>query len=128
MRAGQPFDLDISISGEPPPSVEWKLKGYLFKNVLLSDSCNDVADAEVETSDRIHISNPEYRTKFICKRSLRSDTGTYKLRAYNDYGEDVADVIVTVLDRPGEPQGPLTPENIHAQGARFEQRLIEKRI
>ena len=40
----------------------------------------------------------------------------YKIRAFNDSGEDVADVHVIVLDRPGVPEGPLDPTNIRSDG------------
>lgn len=55
----------------------------------------------------LQIEAPDYRTKFIVKRSLRSDTGTYKITATNESGTDTADVIVTVLDRPSPPGGPV---------------------
>jgi hypothetical protein len=62
------------------------------------------------------IDNPDYRTKFVCKRSLRSDTGVYTIRAHNESGEDTAEVKVIVLDRPAEPEGPLSADKIHSNG------------
>jgi len=32
IRAGQNFDLDIPVTGEPPPSKEWTVKGNMVIN------------------------------------------------------------------------------------------------
>jgi len=82
VRAGQGFDLNVAVSGEPPPKVTWSFGG---KNV--------------ESTDRIKIDNPDYLTKFAVKRTLRSDTGTYTITAVNDSGQDVAKVEVVILGR-----------------------------
>lgn len=99
VRAGTDFHLNIPVSGEPPPSVTWTFQGE-----------------KLESTDRIKIENPDYRTKFAVKRALRSDTGTYTIKAENDSGTDTAEVKVLVYDRPGEPKGPLKVDNIHKNG------------
>lgn len=48
----------------------------------------------LESDDRLKINNEDYRTKFIVKRALRSDTGTYNITATNDSGIDTAEVKV----------------------------------
>ncbi|CAK5074870.1 unnamed protein product [Meloidogyne enterolobii] len=96
VRAGQPFQLDIPISGEPPPEITWDFQG----KPLVSD-------------DRMKIVCNEKGTKFTVKRSLRSDTGIFNITAVNDSGTDKAEVHVTV---PGEPRGPLNISNVNKNG------------
>ena len=60
----------------------------------------------------------DYQTKFVCKRTVRGDTGVYTIRAVNESGSDTAEVHVTVLDRPATPEGPLSIADVHANGAK----------
>jgi len=52
----------------------------------------------------------------MCKRALRSDTGTYIIKASNENGSDTAEVKVTVLDHPAPPRGPLDISNVTKDG------------
>ncbi|VDN28526.1 unnamed protein product [Gongylonema pulchrum] len=99
VRAGTDFQLNIPVSGEPPPTVTWSFQSE-----------------PLESTDRIKIENPDYRTKFVVKRALRSDTGTYVIKAENESGVDMAEVKVLVYDRPGEPKGPLKVNDVHKNG------------
>ncbi|KAL3088858.1 hypothetical protein niasHS_009150 [Heterodera schachtii] len=99
VRAGQNFQLDIPITGEPPPEISWDFGG----RPLVSD-------------DRMKIVCDDKGTKFVVKRALRTDTGTYNITARNDNGTDTAQVLVTVLDRPGEPRGPLNISDVNKNG------------
>lgn len=99
VRAGTDFQLNIPVSGEPPPTVSWSFQGE-----------------KLESSDRIKIENPDYKTKFAVKRARRSDAGTYIITAENEYGTDKAEVKVMVYDRPGEPKGPLKVEDVNKNG------------
>ncbi|KAL3982100.1 Fibronectin type III domain family protein [Acanthocheilonema viteae] len=99
VRAGSNFQLNIPISGEPPPTVTWMFAGE-----------------PLESSERVKIENPNYRTKFMVKYALHSDTGTYIIKAENENGTDTAEVKVFVYDRPGEPKGPLKADNVHKNG------------
>uniref|UniRef100_A0AAF5DMX8 non-specific serine/threonine protein kinase n=1 Tax=Strongyloides stercoralis TaxID=6248 RepID=A0AAF5DMX8_STRER len=99
VKAGQAFDLDIPISGEPTPVVTWNFEG-----------------TPVENSDRMKVVNNEEKTKFIVKRAARGDTGTYIIKAENVNGTDTAEVNVTVVDRPSEPRGPLDISDINENG------------
>lgn len=80
VRAGQLFEYDIPVIGEPPPTKTWELK-----------------DMTVLPSDRIKITNEDYTTKLRVTNSKRSDSGTYTLIAKNINGTDKATVNVTVL-------------------------------
>lgn len=99
VRAGQSFQLNIPVSGEPEPTIEWDFEG-----------------TPITSDDRRKITNDDGKTKFVVKRAVREDTGTFHIVATNDSGTDRADVIVTVLDRPGEPRGPLNIGNVHKNG------------
>uniref|UniRef100_A0A915Q578 non-specific serine/threonine protein kinase n=1 Tax=Setaria digitata TaxID=48799 RepID=A0A915Q578_9BILA len=99
VRAGANFQLNIPVSGEPPPTITWTFSGE-----------------QLESTERIKIENPDYRTKFAVKRALHSDTGTYIIKAENENGIDVAEVKVLVYDRPGEPKGPLNVCDIRKNG------------
>ncbi len=99
VRAGQTFDMDIPVSGEPPPEIEWTFHGK-----------------PVESTDRLKVESKDYQTKFLVKRAIRGDTGTYVITASNESGTDTADVHVTVLDRPENPRGPLKITDINNHG------------
>lgn len=82
VRAGQPFDMQIPVSGEPPPTVAWSFM-----------------EKSLETTDRVKLENKEYITKINVKRALRSDTGMYTVTATNESGTDKVEFNVTVLGK-----------------------------
>lgn len=43
----------------------------------------------------------------LVDKSIRDDSGIYRVTAVNEHGRDSADIEVTVVDKPGPPQGPL---------------------
>jgi hypothetical protein len=88
IRAGQNFEFDVPVSGEPPPTKEWFLEG------------NAVVPAE-----NIKLVNEDYNTKLKVVNAQRADSGTYTLKAKNKNGTDSATVVVTVLDVPLPPEG-----------------------
>lgn len=79
IQAGKSFILNIPVSGEPPPEIKWDFMGK-----------------PLDFDDRLKIDNEEYRTKFIVKRALRSDTGTYNITATNNSGVDTAEIKVLI--------------------------------
>ncbi|EGT49285.1 hypothetical protein CAEBREN_29721 [Caenorhabditis brenneri] len=99
VKAGQDFSLNIPVSGEPTPTITWTFEG-----------------TPVESDDRMKLANEDGKTKFHVKRALRSDTGTYIIKAENENGTDTAEVKVTVLDHPSSPRGPLDITNIVKDG------------
>ncbi|XP_037071181.1 LOW QUALITY PROTEIN: twitchin-like [Pollicipes pollicipes] len=97
VRAGEPIDIRIPISGAPVPTVEWARAG---KKVAPGGR------AEMITS-------PEY-TSFHIPKSVREDAGQYTVTASNAYGTDSGDVEVIVVDKPGAPRGPLSYDQVTA--------------
>lgn len=103
VRAGDPINLDITVYGDPVPTVEW------FIN-----------DKKQSPDDRISINNNEpEKSIFKIKEAKRDDTGKFKVKAKNKNGEDEAEISVTVLDKPSAPEGPLTAESVTATGAKL---------
>ena len=76
VKAGDPINLDITVYGDPVPTVEW------FIN-----------DKKQEPDDRIAINNdlPE-KSIFKVKEAKRDDTGKFKVKAKNKNGEDEAEI------------------------------------
>uniref|UniRef100_A0A1I7XRB2 non-specific serine/threonine protein kinase n=1 Tax=Heterorhabditis bacteriophora TaxID=37862 RepID=A0A1I7XRB2_HETBA len=120
---GDPSDSSKTVVAKP------RHRSYLSKLHL-----NNILP--LQSDDRLKINNEDYRvnwsflnkpfiekeligifqTKFVVKRALRSDTGTYVITAKNDSGTDTAEVKVTVLDHPSHPRGPLNVSNVTKEG------------
>lgn len=95
IRAGQNFEYNVPVSGEPPASKDWSLKDNMVIN-----------------SDRVKIVNEPYSTRLRVIDAKRADSGEYTLTARNINGVDKATTIVTVLDVPSPPEGPLKPTDV----------------
>lgn len=89
VRAGEEFDLRLLYRGFPKPTAEWSrsdLKGETVANIADSDSrfYNQVARDNV----LLH-----------CSKAERKDTGSYKLKLKNRFGEENVSCRVTVLGK-----------------------------
>lgn len=80
VRVGESFLLDVKIIGEPPPEVTWALGG---KSIPLNHSRR--------------IEDVPYNSKLINDKAERKDTGTYLVTATNKWGQDSAEIEVTVI-------------------------------
>lgn len=98
IRAGKPIKYDVNVRGEPAPTITWYQNDQELKPDEVSSNCE--------------IKNVPYNTKISIIDTLRKHTGTYKIRAVNEHGEDEATVEVNVLGAPGKPKGPLEVSNI----------------
>ncbi|KAF0299363.1 Twitchin [Amphibalanus amphitrite] len=95
VRAGEPIDIRIPMSGAPQPTVEWTRDGR-----------------KVSHGGRVEMdTTPEYTT-FHIPRSTRDDAGKYTVTATNAYGSDKGDLEVIVVDKPGPPRGPLSYDQV----------------
>lgn len=90
VRAGEPIKVDIPISGAPTPRVSWLKDG------------NQLADIY-----RISAETKSEHTILFIEKSVRDDAGFYTVTATNEFGEDMADIQVIVVDKPDPPKGPL---------------------
>ncbi|CAJ0587388.1 unnamed protein product, partial [Mesorhabditis spiculigera] len=98
IRAGQILAFDVPVEGEPTPTMSWSGPG----------------GKELRNGGRIKLDDHPNMTKFQMRQTERSDTGKYTLRAQNENGSDSASCMVTVIDKPSPPQGPLDVSNIQA--------------
>lgn len=98
VKAGHVCHLDIDFVGEPIPDVIW------------SKNNNDV-----DINKRTTITSIGYHTILHIVDAKRSDSGNYHLMLKNSSGVDEGSFQLTVLDRPGPPQGPLEYEEITGQ-------------
>ncbi|XP_013109098.2 twitchin isoform X22 [Stomoxys calcitrans] len=100
IRAGNSFDFDVPVSGEPDPTKEWSQDNNFIIN-----------------TDRVKIVNDNNRTKLRVIDAKRSDSGEYTLVARNINGMDKASVKVIILDVPSAPEGPLRADDITKSSA-----------
>lgn len=82
IKAGQNFNFDVKVTGEPVPITKW----FLNKS-------------ELRTSERTKVTNVDYNTKLNVRMATRADTGKYTVTAENINGKDTADVMVTVIGK-----------------------------
>lgn len=80
IKGGQNIKVDVKISGEPPPVKIW------YQN-----------KARLETKNNLTIESEDYKTKLTIIPASREHTGTYTIKAENDYGSDTATFQITVL-------------------------------
>lgn len=95
VNAGDNFKIDADVHGKPLPSIHW-MKG------------------EQELGNTIHreIKNMPTKAYISVKEAKLLDGGQYTLLLKNPGGEKAVHVNVVVLDKPGEPQGPLVVTGI----------------
>jgi predicted phage tail protein len=104
VKKGQVIKYDIKFGGEPEPEVKWE-----------KDSFKELIE---DTEQRTTIDKYERNSVLTVRRTVRADSGLYKIILTNSSGtvESVADVIV--LDRPSPPKGPLEAVEIRADHAK----------
>lgn len=102
VKAGQNFSFDVKISGEPAPSTRWLLDSK-----------------DVRTNERVKIKDVDYNTQLNVRMATRAESGKYQIIAENINGKDVAYVKVTVLDKPGTPEGPIKITDVTAEGCKL---------
>ena len=82
IKAGQSFNFDVNISGEPVPKKKWLLK-----------------KKEIKSGGTTTIKMQDYNTKIRVTGASRAESGTYTIVAENENGKDSADVEVIVLGK-----------------------------
>ena len=102
VRVGQMVSFDVDVTGEPPPKINWIFKGR-----------------ELFTGNTYLIDNVDYNTKFNLSRATRHESGVYTITAMNSAGADEAQVEITVLSKPSQPNGPLEVFDIYDEGCKL---------
>ena len=98
VKKGQVIKYDIKYGGEPEPEVVWQIDDKDIK----------------EDEDRITIDKYEKNTVLTIRKTVRSDSGKYKLILTNSSGTCEKSADVVVLGKPGSPMGPLVAEEVRA--------------
>lgn len=80
VREGEPIYIDVKVSGEPAPDVVW----YQDNKMVIS-------------TGHKRVDNIPYNSKFFNDKPERKDTGVYKITASNKYGQDTAEIEITVV-------------------------------
>lgn len=78
LRAGEPLHMPIPITGAPTPTITWSKD-----NKPLPTRCQ--------------LQNSEEHTCLDVPKSIRDDSGLYKIHLANEYGQDEAVVKVIVM-------------------------------
>lgn len=86
VRAGNPLDVTIPYIGAPIPDIKWIKDGQQMSGI--------------ETT-------PD-TTRLYIASSKRSDSGQCRIEAVNSQGRCEAKVLISVVDRPSAPEGPVT--------------------
>lgn len=82
LKAGRSFELNVPVSGEPPPKKIWNLNGK-----------------EVMDELRWFFTYEDYRTIVQVKKALREDSGSLTLTAINSNGTDTAKITIAILGK-----------------------------
>lgn len=82
VKGGQNVKVDVKISGEPPPIKTW------FQNKV-----------RLENKNNVNIELEDYKTKLTIIPAARMHTGSFTIKAENDYGTDSATFQVTVIGK-----------------------------
>lgn len=100
---------DVNVSGEPPPTIEWRFGGSTLKS-----------------GKTITIDNVDYNTKLVIRPVKREDSGEYTIIATNSSGKDSVTVNVTVTDKPSKPEGPLQVRSSYKNCKTLETQFTKK--
>lgn len=86
VRAGNPLDIEIPYVGSPQPDIHWTKDGREISDVTTTPNT----------------------TRLYIPVSKRSDSGQCRISAENTVGRVEARVLISVIDKPGAPEGPIT--------------------
>ncbi|XP_062031891.1 myosin-binding protein C, fast-type [Lepus europaeus] len=86
--AGNKLRLDVSITGEPPPVATWMKEDEVF----------------TVTEGRVRIEQRPDSSSFVIESAERGDEGRYTIKVTNPAGEDVATIMLRVVDVPDPPE------------------------
>lgn len=115
VKAGEPIDIELPITGAPKPEVTWTKDGnmvdyfsLIFNNFYNFFYLKYVFQKPLTSgANGITLANTETQAKFFKPAAQRSDTGQYEVKLYNSEGEEKLPIKIVVLDKPGQCEGPL---------------------
>ena len=83
--------------------------------VLVNQGSKEIGD-----DGRIKLEIHEGEILLLCKAAQKDDQGRYSVTLKNPKGSDTAHLNVTVLDKPGSPEGPLAVSKITPESCTLE--------
>ena len=98
VKAGDTLRIVVPFQGSPKPNTNWSKVG---QDILKED-------------DRLKFEISQTEAVLIAPNATLKDTGVYNCTLRNDFGSERVAIKVTVLDKPGSPQGPLEVSNLKA--------------
>lgn len=108
VRAGEPINIDIPLSGAPTPKIEWhKGSSKIPESNRVYVSIRESMPSNFIRNPILQTETSSEHTRLRVEVSNRDDSGKYTIYAKNEYGSDQADIEVIVVDKPGIPRGPL---------------------
>lgn len=84
------YEVVAQVTGYPRPKVTW----YKSKT-------------KIETKSNTKMSYVDETAILTISKLKRSHTGNYIIEASNEYGECRKELVLTIIDKPGPPEGPL---------------------
>lgn len=103
LRIDEQYEVMATVNGYPRPKVVW----YKSKTKL---------EAKANTK----MSYEESHAQLIISKLKRVHTGKYVIEATNDHGTARRDLILTIIDKPSAPEGPLVVSTLKKDTARLE--------
>lgn len=95
VKCGDTLKVDLPVTGQPKPKVEWKKDGLAIK----------------ETS-RLEVTHTASSALLCIKNANRDNSGQYTITASNSAGTATGGITVVVLERPGPPTAPLKIDEV----------------
>lgn len=95
LRIEDQYEVIARVTGYPAPKVVW----YKSKTKIEATSYNKMSYAD------------EVATLQLVKLK-RSHTGKYVIEASNEHGSSRKELVLTIIDRPGPPTGPIAIEPV----------------
>ena len=75
---------------------------------------------EIGDDGRIKLEINDGEILLLCKAAQKDDQGRYSATLKNPKGSDTVHINVTVLDKPGSPEGPLAVSKITPESCTLE--------
>lgn len=90
LRIDGQYEVLATVTGYPRPKIVW----YKSKTKL-------------EAKNNTKMDYSDTKALLVINKLKRTHTGTYVIEASNDYGTSRKELVLTIIDKPSAPEGPL---------------------